>query len=99
MDSRKIEFHEEAGIEYEAAFEWYFVRSHLVASRFAAEVDRAIAAIAEAPTRWSDSVHGTRKFVLRRFPFAILYRELPFAIQVLAISHGHRRPSYWKNRL
>jgi hypothetical protein len=36
---------------------------------------------------------------LRRFPFAIVYREKQDAIQILAIAHGHRRPKYWKRRL
>jgi plasmid stabilization system protein ParE len=99
MASKKVEFHEEASLEYEAAFEWYFERSTSVASRFAAELDRAIGMIAESPQRWPASTHGTRKFLLQRFPFAVVYRELPSIVQVLAIAHGHRRPGYWKERL
>jgi toxin ParE1/3/4 len=53
----------------------------------------------DAPGRWPAGEHGSRKFVLRRFPFAIFYRERQAVIQVLAIAHGHRRPSYWKDRL
>jgi hypothetical protein len=66
---------------------------------FVAEVDQAIGLIAESPRRWPNGLHGTRKFVLQRFPFAIVYREREAGIQVLAIAHGHRRPGYWKNRL
>ncbi len=98
MTSKAVEFHEEASLEYAAAFEWYFERSELVASRFAGELNRAIALIAEAPQRWPVGVHGTRRFLLQRFPFAIVYRELPSIIQVLAVAHGHRRPGYWKQR-
>ena len=87
MASKKVEFHEEASLEYEVAFEWYFVRSEQAASRFA-----------EAPQRWPGGIAGTRKLLLRRFPFAIFYRELPSLIQVLAVAHGHRRPGYWKER-
>jgi toxin ParE1/3/4 len=52
-----------------------------------------------APDRWPAGEHGSRKFVLRRFPFAIFHRQRQAVIQVLAIAHGHRRPSYWKDRL
>jgi plasmid stabilization system protein ParE len=52
--------------------------------------------IAEAPQRWPAGPHGTRKFLLHRFPFAVIYRELPSAIQVLAVAHGRWRPGYWK---
>ncbi len=61
-------------------------------------MSRAVASIAEAPQRWPAGIHGTRKFLLGRFPFAVIYRELPSIIQVLAVAHGHRRPGYWKGR-
>jgi hypothetical protein len=51
------------------------------------------------PQRWPVGEHGSRKFVLRRFPFAVVYREKEAVVQVLAIAHGHRRPWYWKDRL
>jgi len=60
---------------------------------------RGIDMIVEAPHRWPAGNHGTRRFILQRFPFAIVYRELPAAIQVLAIAHARRKPGYWKQRL
>jgi len=94
MASKDVEFHEAAALEYEAAFQWYFERNPKAASRFAADLDRAIALISEAPQRWSAGILGTRRFFLQRFPFAVVYRELPSVIQVLAVAHGHRRPGY-----
>ena len=99
MGGKAVEFHEAAALEYEAAFDWYLQRSEPAASRFALELDRAIALIAESPQRWPHDVHNSRRFLLRRFPFSIVYRELPSVIQVLAVAHGHRRPRYWKQRL
>jgi len=99
MASKEVEFHEEASLEYEAAFDWYFARSELAASKFTEELSRAIGMIAEAPQRWPDNINGTRRLLLQRFPFAVVYRELPSIIQVLAIAHGRRRPGYWKDRL
>jgi toxin ParE1/3/4 len=74
-------------------------RNETAAIKFSAEVDRAMELLMDAPGRWPAGEHGSRKFVLRRFPFAIFYRERQAVIQVLAIAHGHRRPSYWKDRL
>jgi hypothetical protein len=48
--------------------------------------------IVDAPHRWPAGSHGIRRFLLQRFPFAIVYRELPAAIQVLAIAHGDANP-------
>jgi toxin ParE1/3/4 len=71
----------------------------LAAAKFTEELSRAINLIAEAPQRWPDNIDGARKLLLQRFPFAVVYRELPSIIQVLAIAHGRRRPGYWKDRL
>jgi plasmid stabilization system protein ParE len=95
----EVRFHEDAVADYEAAFKWYLLRSDFVASRIAEEMNRAIATISEAPDRWPMTKHGTRKFLLERFPFAIFYREIPSGIQILAVAHGHRKPGYWKARL
>ena len=99
MASKKVEFHEEASLEYEAAVEWYRERNFLAASRFVDAISRGMDLIVEAPHRWPASSHDTRRFILQRFPFAIVYRELPAAIQVLAIAHARRKPGYWKQRL
>lgn len=80
-------------------FEWYYLRSEFVASNFAEEMNHAIAMISDAPDRWPTANRGTRKFLLRRFPFAIYYRDVHSGVQVFAVAHGHRKPGYWKSRL
>jgi plasmid stabilization system protein ParE len=99
MAGKSVLFHPEAAAEYEAAFAWYFERSELAASKFAKELDTAVETISETPHRWTNYIYGTRKFVLQRFPFIVVYRELSSSIQVLAVAHGRRRPGYWKGRL
>src|SRR5947209_11402593 len=98
MTNKEVEFHEAAITEYEAALDWYMERSVAAGAKSAEEVGRAIIKIAEARQRWPAGKLGTRRSLLARFPFAIVYRELPAIIQVLAVAHGHRRPGYWKNR-
>jgi toxin ParE1/3/4 len=73
MANRKVDFHEGASLELEAAFDWYLERSETAAARFLTDLNTAIANIVEAPHRWPESDHGTRKFLLRRFPFAVVY--------------------------
>jgi plasmid stabilization system protein ParE len=99
MANKPIEFQEQAMAEYEAAFDWYFERSHLAAQKFSAELSQAVISISESPQRWPKNLDNTRRFFLRHFPFAIVYRELPSTIQIVAVAHGHRRPGYWKKRL
>jgi toxin ParE1/3/4 len=96
--AKPIEFHAEASAELEAAFDWYFVRNQRVASDFLEEVDRAIQKITESPNRWALTAGHTHRYLLHRFPFAVVYRELPSVIQILAVAHGRRRAGYWKGR-
>jgi plasmid stabilization system protein ParE len=95
---RSVELHPEAVAEAQAAVEWYRQRNNQAADAFLAELDNAIERITEAPKRQLVFIQGTRRFLLRRFPFAVVYREIGTVIQVLAVAHGRRRPGYWKNR-
>jgi plasmid stabilization system protein ParE len=59
----------------------------------------ALEDIARWPQTWPTYLHRTRRIVLQKFPYAVIYREKMSSVQVLAIAHGHRRPGYWKGRL
>lgn len=99
MAVKPIEIHDDALAELKSALRWYLERSQSAADGFAAEIDRAIERIADTPARWPSGELGTRKFVLARFPYALIYREKLMTIQILAVAHGHRRPHYWERRL
>jgi toxin ParE1/3/4 len=95
-----VEFHEEASAEYDAAFDWYQEHSVDAALKFDSEMDRALRQIKQAPQRWVSGSHATRRFLLRQFPFVLIYRERPSAsIQIIAVAHTSRRPGYWRKRL
>lgn len=47
---------------------------------FLAEAERAFQRIQASPARCQRAKHGTRRVLLRRFPHAIYYRELPTAV-------------------
>jgi len=99
MARKRIEIHPAALDELKSAVEWYLERSETAADEFVAEVDRAITLVIESPRRWPIGEDNTRRYVLQRFPFAIIYREKDSVAQILAFAHGHRRPGYWKERL
>jgi toxin ParE1/3/4 len=96
--ARPLEVHPEAVLEAQAAYRWYSNRNHAAAAAFLAELERAVELISASPTRWPIHLHGTRRFLLRRFPFGVVYRELGETLQIVAVAHGRRKPAYWKDR-
>jgi toxin ParE1/3/4 len=40
----------------------------------------------------------SRRYLLHRFPFQIVYRARGETIEVVAVAHLKRRPGYWKSR-
>jgi toxin ParE1/3/4 len=95
----KVDFTPEALREIDDAFEWYLERSPQAAEAFVREVDSAVALIASSPTIWPRFEAGTRRYVLRKFPYNIIYREIPVGLEVVAVAHHKRRPRYWIRRL
>ena len=93
----RVRLHPEARAELREARKWYFERSPLSATAFAHAVDN-VSQIVEAPTRYPMAEHGTRKFVLQRFPFNVFYRQDETEIIIVAVAHQKRRPGYWSNR-
>jgi len=99
MPPRQIDVHPEAAAEAQAAAQWYRERSALAADAFLAELDHAVDRIAVNPEMYPHYVRGTRRYLLQRFPFYLVYREVPGRLELVAIAHGRRRPGYWKKRI
>lgn len=97
--SKPYHFHPEAWDEFEAAESWYRRRSPDAGLRFLAAVYDALEEVARSPQTWPEYLYGCRKYVLQQFPYAVIYREKETRTEILAISHGHRRPRYWRQRL
>lgn len=83
----------------EDAFDWYFERSLQAAESFVAEMTSALSVVASAPAIWPTFEAGTRRYLLRRFPYSVIYREIEDGIEVIAVAHQKRRPKYWRGRL
>jgi plasmid stabilization system protein ParE len=93
-----VQLHPAAEAEAREAWLRYRAYDPAVAGRFDNALGRAIDRIADSPNRWPSYLHGTRRLVLRRFPFAIVYRVDAERVLVLAIAHQRRRPGYWTRR-
>jgi plasmid stabilization system protein ParE len=93
-----VEFHPLAADEAEAAERWYRERNETAAARFQRELDRVVELIAERPEAAPSYIADTRRFLLRRFPFFLVYRVYSERVQVVAVAHARRKPHYWVQR-
>lgn len=99
MAPRPIRLHPEAVVEARSARLWYSNRNVKASYAFMLELGHALKQIAEAPNRWPAFEHGTRRYLLKRFPYALVYRASQEAVEVLAVAHSKKRPGYWKDRV
>lgn len=99
MPAAVIEFDPEARAEVLAAEAWYTAKGGLrVSDQFLAELRECLAGIVESPLAWPEYFEGTRRRLLGRFPYSVVYRLDPDRILVVAVAHLKRRPGYWLRR-
>jgi plasmid stabilization system protein ParE len=94
----ELEYLAEALEEAEATARWYADRSSMAAAGFDEELEAAERAITQQPDTWAAFDHGTRRYLLRRYPFSVVYRTERDRIVIVAIAHARRKPGYWKAR-
>jgi plasmid stabilization system protein ParE len=94
----RVRFHPAAAAEAGRAQAWYEERSVLAAAGFLQELTRAIERVGVAPERYPAAEHGTRRIVLRQFPFAVFYVVRRSEVLIVAVAHNKRRPGYWAGR-
>ena len=92
------EFHRLAEYELNEAAQYYGLEDPGLGATFLDEVDRCLQSIHAAPEAGAILRRTVRRRLLRRFPFAVLYKITPSGIRVLAVMNLRRRPTYWVGR-
>ena len=87
-----------AAEEARAAAVWYARRNLAAAVAFEIELSRAFGEIAAAPGIWPVHLEGTRRLLLDRFPYEVVFRVGEARVLVVAIAHCKRQPGYWRDR-
>ena len=87
-----------AEVDYTESLTWYAANSIDAANDFDAEFGRSLELIAADPERYPLCDARHRYFLLRRFPFRIIYRMIGGDVFVIAVAHSSRSPDYWSDR-
>ena len=97
MTEYKVDIAPAAEGDIREAFAWYRDRNARAAQDFRLEVFSAIERIAQGPLIRAAGENGTRKRILRRFPYTVMYEVNQRTVTILAVAHQRRRPGYWRN--
>ncbi|MFZ5889567.1 MAG: type II toxin-antitoxin system RelE/ParE family toxin [Myxococcota bacterium] len=95
-----VRFHRAATDEAEEAIRWYNKRVPGLGDDFRVELLSGVERIIELPLAWPVSTYDrrARRFLLARFPYAIVYVGTKDTVTVIAVAHAKRRPGYWRDR-
>ncbi|MDI6794390.1 MAG: type II toxin-antitoxin system RelE/ParE family toxin [bacterium] len=66
---------------------------------FEQEVKSSVELIQRFPQRWALRDAGTRRYLIHRFPYIVVYVYYQEHIWVIALAHCKRKPEYWSNWL
>jgi len=95
----KIRYMAVARDEIREASDYYAAISPDLGRAFRRELRQLMRLVTTMPLAWPESAEGTRKCLLTRFPYLVIYAPLPDELLVLAVGHQHRRPGYWRDRV
>jgi plasmid stabilization system protein ParE len=97
--SRRFQFHPEARLELRQAVQFYEGETRGLGADFRAEVRAAIEHVLEHPLSGSPAEAETRRKLLVRFPYSLVYLPRPHPFTIIAVMHHRRRPGYWLDRV
>lgn len=95
----KYSLHPEAEHDLREAAEFY--REHAgnaLSQSLFGEFERSIDLLLQHPGLGALWRHGKRRYVMRHFPYSIIYTVSGEEVRILAIAHQSRRPGYWRGR-
>ena len=93
-----VSFHDLAKVELDEAAQYYEGESPRLGQAFVTEVERCADEIVRYPEAGLVVRGSIRRRLIRRFPYALLYRVKPAEIRILAVMSLKRRPAYWVGR-
>ena len=89
----------EAENDLKEAFYWYEDKRQGLGYDFLLQVDAGLRFIERNPESCPVEYKGTRKYLIERFPYKIIYLVEKEEIIVLAVIHGKRSPDLIKKRI
>lgn len=95
----RIEYHPGIEADLVQIRDYYNERCRNLGNDFIDEFERQVFRIAATPCRWRVARGDTRRALMRRFPYLILFRVVDDSVvRITVIKHERRHPAYGLNR-
>ena len=94
----RLEIVDAALAEAQATKVYYAAVRTELGDAFVAELDATIARVMARPLAWPSRDGNTRRSLLNRFPYTVVFRVEDELIRVIAVMHQRQRPGYWQGR-
>lgn len=94
----EVHFHPPADDEFHATVRYYEDCRPGLGVEFAEEVYLTIARILEFSDAWAVMSKNTRRYLVSRFPYGVIFQIKSRMLRIIAIANLYRHPDYWKNR-
>jgi len=101
----KVALSPRARVELTEILEYYAAQQPGLDAQFLAEFARASRQLGRFPETGPVISHPissgrkSRRFIMRRFPYLLIYSVAPARVAIVAIAHQSRRPLYLRSRV
>lgn len=89
----------EAETELWEAVAFYESRSSGLGLDFEKEIKDSVHLLQQFPDRWPLREDGTRRYLVHRFPYLVVYFYRKNHLWIIAIAHCRQSSVYWSNRI
>ena len=94
-----VKIHEFAYQELQEGIAWYDLQSSGLGVKFQDEIKKQVQNISKNPSWFLVEDNGIYKAYIPKFPYKLLYSFNEELITIWALTHLHRKPNYWQERI
>ena len=88
----------QADLDVDATVRWYERQRPGLGLDFLGELRAAYTRIVTGPLGYQDMGRGTRRALLKRFPYAVYFVVGDDVVAIVAVLHASRDPAEWQRR-
>ena len=95
----KLVIKPEAENDLSKTFRWYENKRKGLGYDFLLQIDAGLRFIERDPFSFRERYKGTRRYIIKRFPYTIIYFIEGAKVIVLGVVHGGRDPEWVKKKI